>query len=109
MGILDFSKYLIDINKAPQEERTKELCDLEGILKDRLNQKLKFDLRPLKNNIKIGSFKTRADKMVFDIKNQYIIVDIEELHLYLKNNNVKKVYLESLISELDWNIILPKN
>tara|TARA_R100001244_G_scaffold17645_1_gene18878 strand:- start:66 stop:395 length:330 start_codon:yes stop_codon:yes gene_type:complete len=109
MGILDFSKYLIDINKATQEERTKELWDLEGILKDRLNQKLKFDLRPLKNNIKIGSFKTRADKMVFDIKNQYIIVDIEELHLYLKNNNVKKVYLESLISELDWNIILPKN
>ena len=47
--------------------------------------------------------------MVFDIKNQYIIVDIEELHLYLKKNNVKKVYLESLISELDWNIILPKN
>ena len=109
LGILDFSKYLIDINKATQEERTKELWDLEGILKDRLNQKLKFDLRPLKNNIKIGSFKTRADKMVFDIKNQYIIVDIEELHLYLKNNNVKKVYLESLISELDWNIILPKN
>ena len=109
MGILDFSKYLIDINIATQEERTKELWDLEGILKDRLNQKLKFDLRPLKNNIKIGSFKTRADKMVFDIKNQYIIVDIEELHLYLKKNNVKKVYLESLISELDWNIILPKN
>ena len=109
MGILDFSKYLIDINKATQEERTKELWDLEGILKDRLNQKLKFDLRPLKNNSKIGSFKTKADKMVFDIKNQYIIVDIEELHLYLKNNNVKKVYLESLISELDWNIILPKN
>ena len=109
MGILDFSKYLIDINKATQEERTKELWDLEGILKDRLNQKLKFDLRPLKNNSKIGSFKTKADKMVFDIKNQYIIVDIEELHLHLKNNNVKKVYLESLISELDWNIILPKN
>jgi len=109
MGILDFSKYLIDINTATQEERTKELWDLEGILKDRLNQKLKFDLRPLKNNSKIGSFKTKADKMVFDIKNQYIIVDIEELHLYLKKNNVKKVYLESLISELDWNIILPKN
>jgi oligoribonuclease NrnB/cAMP/cGMP phosphodiesterase (DHH superfamily) len=109
MGILDFSKYLIDINKATQEERTKELWDLEGILKDRLNQKLKFDLRPLKNDSKIGSFKTKADKMVFDIKNQYIIVDIEELHLYLKKNNVKKVYLESLISELDWNIILPKN
>ena len=83
--------------------------ELEKILKDRLNQKLKFDLRPLKNNSKIGSFKTKADKMVFDIKNQYIIVDIEELHLHLKNNNVKKVYLESLISELDWNIILPKN
>jgi len=86
----------------------KEGWDVEGILKNRLNQKLKFDLRPIKNNVKIGSFKSKADKMVFDIKDQYIIVEVEELHQYLKENKLKDVHLQDLISKLDWNIILPK-
>ena len=62
----------------------------------------------MKNNIKGGSFKTKADKMVFDLKDQYIIVDIEELHQYLKDKPSKIVLLDDLISKLDWNIILPK-
>jgi len=41
-------------------------------------------------------------------KDQYIIVDIEELHQYLKDNKMKKVVLEDLIFKLDWNIILVK-
>jgi hypothetical protein len=59
--------------------------------------------------MKKGSTKTRADKMVVDINNQWIIIDIPELHQYLKENKIKKVHLEDLISNLDWNIILPKN
>jgi hypothetical protein len=86
----------------------KEGWDVRGILKNRLNQNFKFDLRPIKNNAKIGNFKTKADKMVFDMKDQYIIVDIEELHQYLKENKLKDVHLQDLISRLDWNIILPK-
>ena len=81
---------------------------MEGVLKNRLNQKLKFDLRPLKNNVKGGSFKTKADKMVFELKDRWVIVDTEELHQYLKDNNTKVVNLEQLISSLEWNIILPK-
>ena len=73
------------------------------------NQKFKFDLRPIKNNSKIGWFKSKADKMVFDFKDQYIIIDLEELYQYLKENNIKDVHLQDLISKLDWNIILPKN
>ena len=46
--------------------------------------------------------------MVFDIKDQYIVVDVEELHEYLKDKELKMVYLEELISKLDWNIILLK-
>ena len=46
--------------------------------------------------------------MVFDIKDQYIVVDVEELHEYLKDKELKTVYLEELISKLDWNIILLK-
>jgi len=46
--------------------------------------------------------------MVFDMKDQFIVVDTEELHQYLKDNNTKVVNLEQLISSLEWNIILPK-
>jgi hypothetical protein len=46
--------------------------------------------------------------MVFDIKNQWIIVDVDEMHTYLKEHKLKKVPLENLISQLDWNIILPQ-
>jgi len=88
--------------------KKKEGWDVKGILKNRLNQKLKFDLRPIKNNIKIGSFKSKADKMVFDMKDQFIVVDTEELHQYLKENKLKEVHLQDLLSKLEWNIILPK-
>ena len=47
-------------------------------------------------------------KMVFDIKDQWIIVDVNELHNYLEENKLKKVQLEDLISNLEWNIVLPK-
>jgi len=100
--------FLSDITYATLNQKQKELWDVEGILKNRLNQKFKFDLRPLKNNIKTGSFKTKADKMVFGMKNQYIIVDVKELHQYLKENKLKEVDLQDLLSKLEWNIILPK-
>jgi len=90
---------------ANQNQKKKELWDVEGILH---NQYFKFDLRPIKNNIKIGSFKSKADKMVFDMKDQFIVVDTEELHQYLKENKLKEVHLQDLLSKLEWNIILPK-
>ena len=90
---------------ANDKQKNTELWDVEGILH---NQKFKFDLRPLKNNAKAGSFKTKADKIVYDIKDQYIIVDVEELHKHLKNNSLKVVQLEDLLSKLEWNIVLPK-
>jgi oligoribonuclease NrnB/cAMP/cGMP phosphodiesterase (DHH superfamily) len=102
---MKFFNLLSNITKATLKQKKRELWDVEGTLN---NQLLKFDLRPLKNNVKRGSFKTKADKMVFDIKDKYIIVDVEELHQYLRENNAKDVQLEDLISELEWNIILPK-
>jgi hypothetical protein len=47
--------------------------------------------------------------MVFDIEDQYIIVDIEELHQYIKENNTKDLKLNDLISKLAWTIFIPKN
>jgi hypothetical protein len=101
-------KFLYDINYANEDQKKKELWDVEGILKNRLNQKLKFDLRPIKNNVKIGNFNTKADKMVFNMKDRWIILDIEELHAYIKKNKLTNVNLEDLVNKLDWNIILLK-
>ena len=81
---MKFLDLLLDVKHATQNQKQKELWDVEGILH---NQSFKFDLRPLKNNAKAGTFKTKADKIVYDMKDQYIIVDVEELHNYLKNDN----------------------
>jgi hypothetical protein len=101
-------QFLENITLATPKQRKQELWDVEGILKNRSNEKLKFDLRPLSNNKKAGSFNTKADKMVFDIKNEYIIVDVKELIDYIKNNHSNVVQLEDLLSKLEWNIVLPK-
>jgi hypothetical protein len=101
----NFYKKLKNITLASLKQKKNELWDAEGVLH---NQLLKFDLRPLKNNAKGGSFRTKADKMVFDMKDQFIVVDTEELHQYLKENKLKEVHLQDLISKLEWNIILPK-
>ena len=102
---MEFVYRLKNVVYATINQKRKELWDVEGILN---NQSFKFDLRPLKNNAKGGSFKTKANKIVYNVKNQFIIVDTEELHQYLKDNHSKVVNLEELISKLEWNIILPK-
>ena len=101
----NFYNKLKNYKLANLKQKKTELWDVEGVLH---NQKLKFDLRPLKNNTKFGSLKTKADKMVFDIEDKWVIVDIEELHTYIKEHKLKIVQLEDLISKLEWNIILPK-
>ena len=105
----NFSTYLNDIEYPIK----KEGWDISGILKKASNQKLKFDTRPIvkfkeKDYGKTGSFKTKADKMVFENKDQWIIIDVEEMHEFLHRKSIKDVHLDDLISELDWNIILPK-
>jgi hypothetical protein len=102
----NFYSKLKNYKLANLKQRKTELWNVEGILH---NQKFKFDTRPIQNNNKIGNFKTKADKMVFDIEDQYIIVDIEELHQYIKENNTKDLKLNDLISKLEWTIFIPKN
>lgn len=46
--------------------------------------------------------------MVFETSDKWLIVDIEELHEYLKNNKTKIVYLDKIIKEFYWNIIVNK-
>ena len=106
---MKFVDQLINPIEATFTQKKEELWDVSGILKDRSNQEFKFDLRQLNKDLsKKGSFKTRADKMVFETVSEWILVDIEELHNYIKQHELKVVKLEDLISKLDWNIILPK-
>ena len=86
--------------------------NIAGIIKGQ-NGFYRFDTRPIQKTKqgeigKYSSFKTKADKIVFEAKDQWVIVDVEELHQYLKKQNLKKVYLQYLIFKLDWNIVLPK-
>jgi hypothetical protein len=107
-----FLKYLKNIKYPVKEQKQKELWDIEGIIKNKSNQSFKFDIRPLKkikDQIgKEGSFKSKADKIVFESINSWIIIDTEELHDFLKQKQQKIVCVDELISKLDWNIILPK-
>lgn len=101
----EFYNKLTNTTKATLKQKKQELWDVDGVLH---NQKYKFDLRPLKNNVKGGSFKTKADKIVYDLKNQYVVIDVKELHKYLKTQSNKVVFLEQLIPVLEWNIIIDK-
>ena len=101
----NFHSKIKNIKFANLRQRKTELWDVEGILH---NQKFKFDTRPIKNNIKIGSFKSKADKIVLDMKDKYIIIDTEELHQYVKKNKLKDLELNDLISKLEWTIFLAK-
>ena len=105
---MDFKKCLTNI----EYPKKKETWDIAGTIKG-TNGFFKFDTRPTRNikgeMAKKSGYDTKADKMVFEGKDQWIIVDVEELLKYLKEKKVKKVYLQELLSKLDWNIILPKN
>lgn len=107
-----FIKHLSEVTEATQTQKTKELWDVQGVITKKSNQIFKFDTRPLKKIKdqvgKQGSFKSKADKIVFESIDSWIIVDTEELHDFLKQKQQKIVSVDELISKLDWNIVLPK-
>ena len=104
-----FSKQL----EAVEYPKEKTSWNVAGIIKG-TNGFFKFDVRDMfklssGDMAQNGKITSKAEKMVFDIKDQWVIIDLEELHQYLKQNKLKKVYLNELISSLDWNIMLSKN
>jgi len=104
-----FSNYLTSI-EYPKE---KSSWNIAGALKNK-NAFYKFDVRdmfklPDGTDAQKGKTNTKADKMVLELKDQWIILDIEELLLYIKKHKVRKVHVNDLIQELEWTIFLPKN
>ena len=107
MLVKNFSKYLTSI-EYPKEKTS---WNIAGIIKGQ-NVFYKFDVRDmLLINGEIaqsGRTDSKADKIVLEMKDKWVILDLEELHQYIKKNKLKKVYLNDLISKLEWTIFLAK-
>ena len=108
-NILDrFSKYLTAIEYPKQ----KTSWNIAGILKDK-NAFYKFDVRDMfelsdGTPAQKGRLDSKADKMILEMKDKWVILDLEELHQYIKKNKLTKVYVNDLMSKLDWTMYLNK-
>ena len=114
MSAITFARKHLNNARFPSDRTRKtQLWDVSGILKDRYNQRFRFDVRPLKvqkdgTTAKKGSTKTKADKMVVETLSQWWIIDIKELHEYIFKNKITVIHLESIAKELEWTVILEK-
>jgi len=109
---LSFVSMLSEVQWATSKQKVKEHWDVAGILRGRLNQKCKFDIRTLEihHNIygKKGTTASKADKIVYELKDKWVILDASELHKLVIVKKLKTLDLDKLILSLEWNIILPK-
>ena len=107
MNIEFFKQYLSNIKWNEGED-----WQVEGNIKRLSNQYLKFDIRFLKDfNDKKGKLinsKSQADKVLFEDDKNWILVDTQELIKYMRISDLKQINLEQLLSNIDWNILLPK-
>jgi len=106
-------KYLTNVKQATKKEKEKELWDVVGILKNRLNEKLKYDLRPYNidnqgRDVKPLTNRSKADKIVFEQKDKWVIVEAVELHGFIITHRLKEINLDEIIDALEWNININK-
>jgi hypothetical protein len=108
-----FSIHLNNIIWPTETQKNNEYWNVSGVLNKNSNQEFKFDVRPMfqmpNNQLgKKASTVSKADKIVFETDEDWVIIDVMELNTYIKKHKLKIVQLEDLISKLEWNIILPK-
>ena len=109
MNIVDkFSKYLTEIH-YPKEKTS---WNIAGMIKGQ-NAFYRFDVRdmfelPDGTSAQKGRIDSKANKMVLEMVDNWVILDLEELHQFIKKNKLKKVYVNDLIQELEWTIFLTK-
>jgi len=85
---------------------------VDGLLQQS-NQYYKFDIRylndfPEDKKGKLINSQSKADKVLFEDDENWILVDTQELIKHMKAYSLKEVKLEELIKSIEWNIILPK-
>jgi hypothetical protein len=107
MNIKFVNEYLSDIKWNDSED-----WQVEGIIKKLSNQYLKFNIQFLKDYSdkkgKLINSKSKSDKVLFENDKEWILIDTQELIKHMKQHNLKEIKLEYLLSNIDWNIILPK-
>ena len=107
MNIKFVNEYLSDIKWNDSED-----WQVEGIIKKLSNQYLKFNIQFLKDYSnkkgKLINSKSQSDKVLFENDKEWILIDTQELIKYMKITGLKEINLEDLLSNIDWNIILPK-
>jgi hypothetical protein len=107
MNIEFVKQYLTNVKWNDSEE-----WQVEGLIKKLSNQYLKFDIRFLKDfsnkQGKLINYNSKADKVLFENDKEWILIDTQELIKYVKISNLKEIKVDDLLSNIDWNIILPK-
>lgn len=106
--VAKFSNYLTAV-EYPKEKTS---WNIAGIIKGK-NAFYRFDVReifkmPDGTPAQSGRLDTKAQKMVFETKDKWLIFDIEELHQHIRKNKTKKVYINNLLDSLEWNIVIDK-
>jgi hypothetical protein len=110
MKILErFSKHLSGI-EYPKEKTS---WNIAGMLKGK-NAFYRFDVREMFNMpngipAQSGRLDSQAQKMVIEGEKEWLILDLEELHEYIRREKKKELYINDLISDLEWTIFLTKN
>ena len=110
MTILEkFSKHLTGI----EYPKKKTSWNVAGIIKGQ-NAFYRFDVRdmftlPDKGPVQSGRLDSQAQKMVFEGKKEWLILDLEELHEHIRREKKTEVYINDLISDLEWTIFIAKN
>jgi hypothetical protein len=108
-----FSNNLKNVIWPTEEQKEKEHWNVAGILKTNSNQEFKFDVRSMfaMPNNQLGKKATtasKANKIVFETEVDWVVIDTEELHTYIRTNKLNTVQFEDLLNKLEWTIVLPK-
>ena len=108
-----FSFFLKDVVYPSNNEKENNHWNISGILKKNSNQKFKFDVRPMfqmpNNQLgKKGTTSSKADKIVFETDKEWVIIDVPELHEYVRKQSLTVVQFEDLLNKLEWNIHISK-
>jgi hypothetical protein len=108
-----FSIYLNNIIWPTETQKNNEHWNVSGVLKKNSNQEFKFDVRTMfqmpNNQLgKKGTTASKADKIVFETDKDWVIIDVPELHEYVKKQSLKVVQFEDLLNKLEWNIYISK-
>ena len=104
-----FSIYLTGI-EYPKEKTS---WNIAGMIKGS-NAFYRFDVRemfemPDGTPAQSGRTDTKAQKMVLEGEKEWLILDLEELHEYIRREKKRELYINDLISDLEWTIFLAKN